>query len=365
MGEAGGYRVAVLGNCCTHGEFVVAALKAEAGAELVGGWEGDPRRRPGLATALGMDLAAAPEALIEDPRVDIVALACSPHDKADWVERAAAAGKHIFLNKPMCESLTSARRIKTAVEAHDVRLVHDISVIRFHPVTAKLMADARAGALGRPIHYAASYGMTFSADFPLAEVWPERLDPPRRSGGGEMTNMGCYAIDYMVALFGRPRAVQAKRAAFWDVYAAARVENFGQIIADYGAFFAVLATGKQPLAALPSVGVDEALETRYWHNVIELQCEHHNLTVLPFHDLVIRDGERMSASAYVAGDDCPSPFAQLVGAIGSGVAPDSGVEAALAGVEVLMAAYRSCEEDGARIDLPLGDGANPLVAASG
>ena len=30
-----------------------------------------------------------------------------------------------------------------------------------------------------------------------------------------------------------------------------------------------------------------------------------------------------------------------------------------------MAAYRSCEEDGARIDLPLGDGANPLVAASG
>ena len=298
-----------------------------------------------------MDLVPSPEALIDDPTIEIVALACSPHEKANWVERAAAAGKHIFLNKPMCESLDSARRIKAAVETHGVQLVHDISVVRFHPVTAKLLAEVRAGSLGHPIHYAASYGMTFSADFPLATLWPERLDPPRLSGGGEMTNMGCYAIDFMVALFGRPRSVQAKRSAFWDIYAKAKVENFGQIVADYGAFFAVLATGKQPIATLPSMDLDEALNTRNWHNVIELQCENHNLTVLPFHDVVIRDGVPMTTSAYLAGETCQSPFAQLVAAIESGVPPESNADAALGGVEVLMAAYRSCEEGGASIAL--------------
>jgi hypothetical protein len=32
------YRVGIIGNCCTYGEFVAAALKAEPGADLVTGW---------------------------------------------------------------------------------------------------------------------------------------------------------------------------------------------------------------------------------------------------------------------------------------------------------------------------------------
>ena len=65
-----------------------------------------------------------------------------------------------------------------------------------------------------------------------------------------------------------------------------------------------------------------------------------------------------------SGETCQSPFAQLVAAIESGVPPESDADAALGGVEVLMAAYRSCEEGGASIALPLDDGANPLIAAS-
>lgn len=34
--EDGRYRVAILGNCCTHGELVAAALKSEDCASLVG-----------------------------------------------------------------------------------------------------------------------------------------------------------------------------------------------------------------------------------------------------------------------------------------------------------------------------------------
>jgi len=355
------YRVAVLGNCCTHGEFVVAALREEARVDLVAGWEADPRRARALAQTLGTQLVLTPAALIEDPHIDVIAISCDPCDKAHWVEEAAAAGKHIFLNKPFCDSLESARRIESAVEQHSVQLVHDIIAIRFNPVTAKLLDEVADGVYGEPLHHAHSFGMTFSVDFPLAEVWPERLDPPSKSGGGELTNLGCYPIDYMVALWGLPASVQAKSMRTWDVYREAEVENFGQIVADYGSFFAVIGAGKQQVAALRSLDLAGALSPRNWHNVLELQFADANLTVLPYTDLVIRDGQLIPVDEYLGNFRCPTPFEQLARAIETSVQPASSASVGLFGVEVTMGAYRSIVDGGAVVALPLDDGRNPLV----
>jgi predicted dehydrogenase len=311
-----------------------------------------------------MPLLSGPTALIEDPEIDVVAICCDPCDKAHWVERAAEASKHVFLNKPMCESLASARRIEAAVSRHGIHLVHDIVAIRFNPVTAKLLDEVRRGEYGQPLHYAHSWGMTFSPDFPLVEVWPERLDPPSMSGGGELTNMGCYAIDYMVALFGRPASVQAKSMHTWGVYRSAEVENFGQIVADYGGFYATLAVGKQTIRSHASMGVEEALSTRSWQNIVQVQFADANLTVLPYLDLVIRDGHALSADEYLGSFAPLTPFGQLVRAIETGVVPDSGASAALLGVEVTMAAYRSISEGGQIVTLPLRDERHPLVAGN-
>jgi predicted dehydrogenase len=356
------YGVGILGNCCTHGEFVAFALKQEPSAKIVAGWETDPRRAPSLADAIGLELQSAAEALLDNPHIDIIALACSPHEKAGWVEKAAQAGKHIFLNKPMAESLISAWRIEKAVANSKIQLVFDIPVIaRFQPLMAKILDEARAGKYGRPINYTHTFSFTFSTDFPLAAIWPERLDPPSKSGGGELTNLGSYAVDYMVGLWGRPKSIQAKITNYWDIYREARVENFGQIIADYGSFFAVLASGKQPLQTLPSMDVAEALNPRNWHNVLEMQFEAHNLTVLPFHQMVIYNGQEISPEEFLVGYSCPTPFQQLRRAIETGQPPDSNVESARLGVEILMAAYQSAGHEGALVALPLEAGENPLV----
>jgi len=346
--------VGILGNCCTHGEFVAFALSQEPAAEIVAGWEEDPRRMAGLSAATGLELASSPEALLDDPAIDVIALACSPHEKAAWVERAVAAGKHVFLNKPMAESLDSALRIENAVAGGPIQLVYDIPAIgRFDPVTARLLDQVRACEYGRAINYTHTFSFTFSTDFPLATVWPERLDPASRSGGGELTNLGCYAVDYMIGLWGRPRSIQAKTTSYWDVYREAHVENFGQVIADYGDFFAVLASGKQPLQTLASMDVAEALNPRNWHNVLELQFEHHNLTVLPFQDILIHNGARIPLDEYLAGYNSLTPFQQLLRAIETGQAPESNVASAPLGVEVRMAAYESAQENGKLVPLPL------------
>jgi predicted dehydrogenase len=360
-GQGKRYRVGILGNCCTHGEFVAAALKAEPGAEIVAGWEGGAQRRAGLEAAMGLASANSGRAIIDDPSIEIVALACSPHEKAAWAEAAAAAGKHIFLNKPFAESLDSARRIVHAAAGAGVQLVHDIPIHRAHPVTAKLLGEVRRGVYGEPIGYFNAWSMTFSQDFALAEYWPERLDPPGETGGGELTNMGCYAVDYMLALYGMPIAVQARKSAFWGIYSQAGVENFGQIVADYGSFYALLNSGKQPLADLKGMDVAGALQPSKWHNVMELQFEGHNITVLPYSDFLLKDGERIAVAEYLSDYEFRSAFRQLTDAIEGGAAPESDARIAADGVEVLMAAYRSALADGARIALPLEDGANPLV----
>ncbi len=355
------YRVGLVGNCCTHGEFVAAALKVELRAELVAGWEGDSMRRPGLETAMGLALAASGQAVIEDPQVEIIALACSPHEKADWAEAAAAAGKHIFLNKPFAESHDAARRIIHAVDAAGVCLVHDIGIHRAHLLTAKLLDEMRSGVYGNPIGCFNAWSMTFSQDSTLAEYWPERLASPSESGGGELTNMGCYAIDYMVALFGIPLRVQARKSDFWRYYSRAGVKNFGQIVADYGNFYALLNAGKQPLKSLENMDVAGALQPRHCHNVMELQFEGHNITTMPYSEFLLRGGKQIAVAEYLEGYDFRSAFRQLNDAMEGGPEPESNAAVAAQGVELLMAAYRSALQDGASVKLPLEDGGNPLM----
>ena len=61
------YGVGILGNCCTHGEFVALALQQEPQAKIIAGWEEDLRRSPGLAAAIGLELARSAEELLDEP----------------------------------------------------------------------------------------------------------------------------------------------------------------------------------------------------------------------------------------------------------------------------------------------------------
>src|SRR4029077_5180753 len=129
----------------------------------------------------------------------------------------------------------------------------------------------------------------------------------------------------------------------------------------YGDFFASLASGKQPLQTLPSMDVAEALNQRNWHNVLELQFQQHNLTVLPFENIFIHNGVRISLEDYLSGYTCPTPFQQLLRAIETGQTPDSSVAGARLGVEVLMAAYESAEAGGRSVALPEERAGSPLA----
>jgi predicted dehydrogenase len=343
------YGIGVAGNCCTHGAGVCAMFKARKDTRVVAAFEPNPPRARELADVLGRPLAASYDAVIQNPEVDIVAVACDPCDKAAIVEKAARAGKHVFLNKPPCESLDAARRIARAVAEHRVWLVHDIPMVRSVPVYARLLDEIRTQPYGKVMGYHHLFGMNFDPAFDLKRAWPERLDPPNKSGGGEMTNMGCYAIDFAVALFGSPRTVTAKWRKEWDVYRQANVENFGQIVLDYGPFFAFLEVGKQQLAG-PS---------RH-SNVMTINFEHRTLTIDAGAQSVAINHVPVDWQQFSRGARAAGSVEQLLAALSEGKPPASNAESVVAATEVLMAAYRSIVEN-RTVPIPLASGENPLV----
>jgi len=345
------YAVAVLGNCCTHGAGAAAGLRKHPRIKLVGAFENDARRGGELAEAAGCRLARDVREIVEDGQIDIVVVTCNPCDKADMVEQACRAGKHILLNKPMCDSLDNARRIVAAVNAAGIKCVHDIPMVKFAPPFARLASQFQSGRFGKVFGYYHNFGMNFGLDFDIASLWPERLDPPQKSGGGEMTNMGCYAIDYLVTLLGLPRKVEAKWRHEWPAYRDADVEHFGQIMADYGDFYAVLAVGKQQLAG----------EGRH-SSCLSLLTEHENVLIDGPARLVTWNNVPVSFEDYVDGWQAESAVDQLLRCIDTDEEPSSSVAVAALGVEVLMAAYRSILEGGP-VALPLADGGNPLADA--
>ncbi len=342
------YGIGVAGNCCTHGAGICAMFKGRSDTRVVAAFEQHSPRAQELADALGKPLAESYDAVIQDPAVDIVAVTCDPCDKAAMVEKAARAGKPIFLNKPPCDSLEAARRIARAVAEHKVWLVHDIPMVRSVPVFARLLEEIRTPSYGKVLGYHHLFGMNFDPSFDLKRTWPERLDPPQKSGGGEMTNMGCYAIDYAVALFGSPRAVTAKWRKEWDVYRDANVENFGQIVLDYGPFFAFLEVGKQQLPA-PS---------RH-SNVMTINFEHRTVVIDASAQLVAVNHVPVDWQQFSRGARAVGSVEQLLAALREGVPPTSNAQSVVAATEVLMAAYRSIVEN-RTITLPLALGENPL-----
>lgn len=97
------------------------ALASAPDAELLGVWGRDPGKAAALADTYGARAYADVERLID--AVDAVAIALPPDVQAPLAERAARAGKHLLLDKPLALSLPDADRVVRAVEEGGVASV--------------------------------------------------------------------------------------------------------------------------------------------------------------------------------------------------------------------------------------------------
>jgi UDP-N-acetyl-2-amino-2-deoxyglucuronate dehydrogenase len=154
-------------------------------------------RRRAFADAHRYPLAPSLEAILEDRKIDIVAVLTPPNTHLPLVQQCAAAGKHVLIEKPIDGTLERAR---AAVEVME-RAGRKFGVVlqhRFRKASRRLAGLVQAGELGalvsgsaairwwRPPEYFAQPGRGMKA----------------RDGGGVLLTQAIHTLDLFQSLTG-------------------------------------------------------------------------------------------------------------------------------------------------------------------
>ncbi len=168
------------------------ALSASSTGELVA----IGSRAPATAAAFAHQHAprARPhgsyEALLADPDVDVVYVATPHPQHHEWAMRAADAGKHLLVEKPLTLNAHQTQEVIDAARRNDVFLM-EAFMWRCHPQADELGRLLGEGVIGEVRVVEASFG--FKAGFdPSSRLFDLAL------GGGAIMDVGCYTASMAV-----------------------------------------------------------------------------------------------------------------------------------------------------------------------
>jgi predicted dehydrogenase/aryl-alcohol dehydrogenase-like predicted oxidoreductase len=144
--------------------------------------------RPGLAEAFpGARIHDGYQALLDDQDVDAVYIATPHPQHAEWAIKAAEAGKHVLIEKPLA---LSAFEVDAVFHAHAKAgtFAGEAFMYRLHPVTRKLGELLAAGTIGDVRLIQSSFG------FQMPEfIADHRLFANDLAGGG-ILDVGGYPV---------------------------------------------------------------------------------------------------------------------------------------------------------------------------
>lgn len=272
-----------------------------------------------LSTELG--------AVIADPAIDAIILATPHSQHAEQVVRAAAGGKHVFVEKPFTLDAASAMRAAEACRRANVVLALGHNR-RFLPAMAEMKRLVASGALGEILHLEGAFSGNFGLGY-RPGVWRATAE---ESPAGGMTAMGIHIIDAFIHLAGPIDS--------------ARCESHRKVLAvelddTTSAFFRFASRATGYLSTLTATGRIVRVQvfgTRGWAHLLD----HHLLEVCDIDGRVSRaeypriDIERLELEG----------FAEAAAGRGRYPVP---VDEAVHGIAVMEAAIRSAAQDGERI----------------
>lgn len=138
--------------------------------------------------------------IMTDPEVDAVVIATPPFVHADQLEAALAAGKHVWLEKPIAESRESLERIVRATEAASDRIVLEAScrhtrLTRKFQFIKQIIDSGKLGEIYHIHHNTLSRG-TF-IEYNPAGAWAMNK---KLAGGGPFADRGVYDLSFHLGL---------------------------------------------------------------------------------------------------------------------------------------------------------------------
>ncbi len=176
---------------------VLAEAAVAGGAEVAGGFARTPETRDAFATKHGGRAYESYQAILGDPAVDGVLLATPHTTHAEQIEAAAAAGKHVFIEKPLTLTVSAGKRAVTA--ADDAGIVLQVGHNRRRqPANRRLKELIDSGQLGTVTMIETHQSVPNALGFKEGYWRANRTESPL----GGMTSLGVHMIDTMTYLLG-------------------------------------------------------------------------------------------------------------------------------------------------------------------
>ncbi len=181
----------------------------------------------------GVRIMRSVEELVALPDVDLVVITTPNATHFPLAKLALEAGKHVVVDKPMCETAAQAEQLLQVARAsgkvfsvfHNRRWDGDYRTVR---------EIARQGLLG-DIHEFESHFDRYKPQLKEGS-WKEEPGP----GTGMLFDLGSHLIDQALTLFGQPRRLFADLRSQRP---GSRIDDNFEVILDYGRLKATLKCG--------------------------------------------------------------------------------------------------------------------------
>ena len=198
------HRIAIVGLGMAVAPHAQSLTDLSNRVEVVGCYSPTRERRARFAERFKFPVTDSLNALVDDSSIDAVLILTPPRTHLPLVERFAAAGKHVLLEKPLEAETTRAEAVLAACETAAVTL-GVVLQHRFRPAARALAARIADGSLG-----------DIAAASVFVPWWrPQRYydEPGRgslaRDGGGVLLTQAIHTLDLFLSLTPRPLEVAA------------------------------------------------------------------------------------------------------------------------------------------------------------
>ena len=139
------------------------------------------------------------EALLADAAVDTLVVATRHDSHARLVRQALQAGKHVFVEKPLCLTLAELAEIEATLAARPQQRLMVGFNRRFAPLVLRMKTLLEGVAEPK------SFVMTVNA----GAIPPEHWTQDKAVGGGRIVGEGCHFVDLLRHLAGAPIVAQS------------------------------------------------------------------------------------------------------------------------------------------------------------
>ena len=186
---------------------VARAIQNDANSKLGAVCRRDETKLQSFAEEFGVSVATtSADEVINSPEIDAVYIATPVNLHRPQTVAAAAAGKHVLVEKPMAMSTAECNEMIAACDTADVRL--GVAYYRpFYPVVHRMQELVQSGEIGKVLSVSATTCTPFAIDTDEDGYWRVL---PEAGGGGALMDIGSHRLDLFLRMFGSVADVKAQ-----------------------------------------------------------------------------------------------------------------------------------------------------------